>query len=267
MILFFIFIFILLFLIGCSLLYYMWRMANQNNVCKHTLSFDTFPKSFEEVSIFFISDIHRRKISEKIVQEVKGKTDIVVIGGDLTEKGVPFERVKDNLLQLKKIAPTYFVWGNNDYEVDYHMLDSLMLEHGIKILDNTAALFESAEGEKFALLGIDDLKYGRSNLNVALSDSSEQNIFRILICHNPAIKRIIQPEHQISFILSGHTHGGQIRLFNLGMYKKGGIEKFGQTTMLISNGYGTSRLPLRLGVQPETHLITIRPSQNDILHH
>ena len=68
--------------------------------------------------MFFISDIHRRIVSESIIEEVSGKVDVVIIGGDLLEKGVPMERVKENIKKLKKLGPILFVWGNNDYEVD-----------------------------------------------------------------------------------------------------------------------------------------------------
>src|SRR5690606_16490732 len=142
-----VFLFIII-IVGLLLLLYMWREARLERVVTKTITFHDFPKSFGRVTIFFISDIHRREVSEKIINEAKGKADIVIIGGDLTEKGVPFERVKKNLQLLKTIGPTYFVWGNNDYEVEYHELDSLLLSMGIKILDNTAVFFESGEGEK-----------------------------------------------------------------------------------------------------------------------
>ncbi|MFS0863527.1 metallophosphoesterase [Fredinandcohnia sp. 179-A 10B2 NHS] len=241
----------------------MWREANQNNIIKNTLFFPDFPSSFGKITIFFISDIHRREVSKEMIEQVKGKADIVVIGGDLTEKGVPMERVRKNLQLLKDLAPTYFVWGNNDYEVDYHELDSMMLSMGIKILDNTAALFESGEGEKLALLGIDDIKVGRSRLDLALLDAGEEReVFKILVCHNPEIKKDIQDEHKISLILSGHTHGGQIRFWGFGMYKRGGVEKMNNTTIFVSNGYGTTSIPLRLGAPPETHLLTLQSPDN-----
>lgn len=256
------FYFLILILIGVLLLLYMWREANLNRVLVHTLSFSNFPKSFGKITIFFISDIHRREVSEKIINEVKGKADIVIIGGDLTEKGVPFDRVKKNLQLIKTVGPTYFVWGNNDYEVEYHELDSLLLSMGIKILDNTAMFFESGEGEKVALLGIDDLREGRSRLDLALLDAGDEADFKILVSHNPEIKSEFQPDYKINFLLSGHTHGGQIRFWKFGLYPKGGVEYKNGTTIFVSNGYGTSGVPLRLGAPPETHLITLQSSKS-----
>jgi uncharacterized protein len=250
---------VILFIGGGCLLFYMLHEAFLNKVKVHELSISDFPKSFGGVSIFFISDIHRRKISDEIINQVKGKAEIVVIGGDLTEKGVPFERVKANLMKLKQIGPVYFVWGNNDYEVDYHQLDAILLELGIKVLDNTAVTFESAQGEKLSLLGVDDLNQERDRLDLALLDAEEKS-FKILASHYPDITDKILSEHGISLVLSGHTHGGQIHILGYSPQERGKIKKLANTNtiLLISNGYGTTTIPLRLGAPAECHLITLK---------
>lgn len=250
-------ILVILLILGIALLFYMVKQAFLNNVILHEMTFDDFPESFGSVSIFFISDIHKRLISDEIINEVKGKSDIVIIGGDLTEKKVPFERIKKNLEKLKQVGPVYFVWGNNDYETDYRKLDAILLEYGIKVLDNTAAIFESKEGDKLSLLGVDEVGKGRDRLDLALLDA-ENKSFKILASHYPDITDKILPEHNIRLVLSGHTHGGQIHILGYSPYKKGKVEKLENTTILISNGYGTTGVPLRLGAPAQCHLITLR---------
>lgn len=247
---------VFLFILGGCLLIYMLREAFLNNIIEHEFSFPDFPKSLGSISIFFISDIHRRTISDKVINPVMGKADIVVIGGDLTEKGVSFEKVKANLRKLKQIGPVYFVWGNNDYEVDYHKLDTILLELGIKVLANTAVTFESVKGEKFCLLGVDDLNQERDRLDLALLDAEESG-FKILASHYPNITDKILPEHKIRLVLSGHTHGGQIHILGYSPHERGKIKKLDNTVQLISNGYGTTSIPLRLGAPAECHLITL----------
>lgn len=236
---------------------YMYRQAFSDRVVYQEFAFSNFPKSFGKINIFFISDIHRRKISEKIINEVRGKTDLVIIGGDLLEKGVPLKRVEENIIKLKELGLLFFVWGNNDYEIDYRTLDSLLLHHGVKILDNTVSVFESEEGDRFILLGVDDLTKERDRLDLALLDAGEGG-FRVLVSHNPKIVEKLTDEQAIDLVLSGHTHGGQIRIFGFGPYEKGGIKKLGNITMLVSNGYGTTGVPFRLEAKAETHLITLR---------
>ncbi|MGG5253767.1 metallophosphoesterase [Neobacillus sp. SM06] len=242
---------------ACLLLSRMVWEAFLNRVIKHELAFPDFPSTLREISIFFISDVHRRTISNKIIADVSGKADFVVIGGDLTEKGVPIHRVRANLEKLKMLGPVYFVWGNNDYEGDYHELDAVLLESGVKILDNTAVIFESEQGEKISLLGVDDLNQQRDRIDLALMDAEEDS-FKILACHYPNIAEKILPEHKIRLVLSGHTHGGQIHLLGYSPYERGSIKKQKHTTLLISNGYGTTAVPLRLGAPAECHLVTIR---------
>jgi uncharacterized protein len=249
-----------LLLLGVCLLLYMLREAFLDNVVHHEMSFRDFPESFGAVTIFFISDIHKRRISDEIIRAVSGKTDIVVIGGDLTEKGVPFERVKENLTKLKQLGPVYFVWGNNDYETDYHKLDAIFWELGVKVLDNTSVTFESKAGDKLSLLGVDALNQHRDRLDLALLDAEKQS-FKILACHYPEITKKILPEHEIRLVLSGHTHGGQIHIFGYSPHEKGKVKELDQTTLLISNGYGTTGVPLRLGAPAECHLIRIKHGQ------
>lgn len=234
----------------------MYLEAHRDFIQYVDLTFNEFPESMGKITIYFISDIHKREISSKMLEEIKGNVDIVIIGGDLLEKGVPFQRVEENVQKLKEIGQLYFVWGNNDYEVDYHQLDSMLLSKGVKILDNTAVSFESGSGEEISLMGVDEISKNRDRLHLALSDAKKDS-FKILVSHNPQIVKKITSEHEIKLVLSGHTHGGQIRFGPWGLYKRGGIIQTEGTKLFISNGYGTTMLPLRLGAPAETHLITI----------
>ena len=233
--------------------------AKENRLTKHKLVFDNFPKSFDTFRIFFISDIHRRTISKKLLDMVPNSINLVVIGGDLTEEGVPFHKVEQNINELKKIAPVYFVFGNNDYEVGKDKLEYLLIKHGVTILNNSSATITSKSGEKLILLGVEDMSEKRDRLDLTLEHLPEGD-FRLLISHNPDIYYKVMKKDNISLILSGHTHGGQIRLFGLGLYEKGKLHNLKKTSLLISNGYGTSGVPLRLGAPAEAHFIQLKHS-------
>lgn len=236
--------------------------AFRNRLIYTNLTFEEFPSSFGEVTIFFISDIHRRKVSSRLLKQIRKKVDLVIIGGDLAEEGVSMSQIRENLRVLTNIGPTYFVWGNNDYELEYHELDALLLDMNVKSLTNEAVLFESYEQEAFVLLGVDDVAKKKAELSHALQHGKElkENAFRILVSHNPSILREIKEIDKISLVLSGHTHGGQIRILGYGMYEKGGIVQRGNTTVFISNGYGTTTLPMRLGAPSEAHILTLTTS-------
>ncbi|MFJ7814961.1 metallophosphoesterase [Bacillus toyonensis] len=242
--------------IGIIFLLVMYKEAMRNTVLEHTLEFKEFPQSFQQMNMFFISDIHRRVVSDSLIERIKGKIDLVIIGGDLAEKGVPLSKISANIQKLRAIAPVYFVWGNNDYEIEYHELDALLLENNVKVLDNTRVVFESELGEKICLLGVDDVGLERDRLDLALADCKEEG-FRILISHNPDIIKKMSGKEQISLVLSGHTHGGQIRLFPSEKYLKGGVYNHSNTTLFVSNGYGTTLIPLRFRAPAQTHIITL----------
>lgn len=244
-------------LLGLAFLFilYMVKEAFSNRVLDHHLHFNDHA-NFSSVRIFFISDIHRRTIAERIISEALGKTDIVIIGGDLTEENVPLSRVKRNLEKLSQLGPIYFVWGNNDYEGDINKFEALLLGQNVLILKNNATTHMTDKGVKVNLIGIDDLAQGEPDLERAIKQA-ETNGLRLLLSHNPTIIDSISESHNIQLVLSGHTHGGQIRFLGFGMYENGGIKKVGNTLLFVSNGYGTTALPFRLGAKAQTHLITL----------
>ncbi|MFT8322402.1 MAG: metallophosphoesterase [Bacillus sp. (in: firmicutes)] len=261
MLLFLLLFFIIIIIIGVLLLIKMYKLANENNVKYEVLFFPDFPRSFKEISIFFISDIHRRVIADSIIEEVKEVADLVFIGGDLLEKGVSFEQVKANIQKLKHIGAVFFIWGNNDYEVDTDTLQALLAEEGVTVLDNKTITFKSEQGEEWNLVGIEDYSMELDRLEDALKETKQDN-FKLLLSHNPKIISELKRENHISVVLSGHTHGGQIRIFGFGPYEIGGTKVVGNTTLIVSNGYGTTSVPFRLGAKPETHVIKIKNTKD-----
>jgi uncharacterized protein len=258
MIFFVLFLMVVFLVIAIIMILIMYRTAKLERVLFQDLYFEDFPKSMEESKIFFISDIHRRLLSDRLIETVRHEADFVIIGGDLLEKGAPFARVEQNIVKLKKIGPIYFVWGNNDYDVDPDEVESLLLKHDVIILANTAVTIKSSEDEKISLLGIDDISMERDHLDVAVAKCGHDQSFRILVSHNPLVKKQLLKEYGINLVLSGHTHGGQIRIFGYGPYQLGRTEFVQNSMFVISNGYGTSAVPLRLTAKPETHVFTLK---------
>ncbi|KKB37945.1 Phosphoesterase [Bacillus thermotolerans] len=248
---------ILIFLLG--LLFFMWKEAHLNEIKEKTLSFRRYPKG-KPLTFFFISDIHRRTIDRSILQQLKGKVDFIIIGGDLGEQGVPLQRIDYNLGLLGETAPVFFVWGNNDYELPEDKLRQLFKKHKILPLRNESyPLIPDSEPPVY-LMGVDDFSKGKSDKASAFARVPSE-AFKIFVSHNPFFAKKLTKGDGVSLFLSGHTHGGQIRLFNRGLYQKGGWEKQGGMMVLVSNGYGTTAVPLRLGARAETHLITIHSEE------
>ncbi|MDV2884292.1 metallophosphoesterase [Alkalihalophilus pseudofirmus] len=236
---------------GVLLLFYMFIEAFRNRLIHHPLTFEELPEGLNSFRIFFISDIHKRRVSERLINKLTKPVDIVIIGGDLLEAGVKQERLEKNLRQLTKLAPVYFVWGNNDEEVDKQWLETTLLRHGVTILSQSSEIITKSES-RIQLIGIDE-EYEQL-------DQREINneMFTVLISHYPDIIREASSMLSPELSLSGHTHGGQIRLIRFGIAELGGMKRENGGWHLISNGYGTTKLPLRLGAPQQTHIIEIK---------
>ncbi|MFP7472096.1 metallophosphoesterase family protein [Niallia taxi] len=252
---------ILMILAGIALIVKMHKNAMEDNLKYEMFYFPNFPMTFKEITIFFISDIHRREVSPAIVEEAKGIAELVIIGGDLLEKGVQFDTVRSNLRKLKEIGPVFFVWGNNDYEADIEKLKELFSEENVTVLDNRSVSFTSPKKQKWHLAGIEDRSLEHDDLEMALQGIKKSD-FKILVSHNPKVMEDLTDDDGVTLVLSGHTHGGQIRILGFGPYEKGTTKVIGKTTILVSNGYGTTSIPLRLGAKPETHIIKIQHTKD-----
>lgn len=245
---------VLLFLMG--LLLHMFCLAKRRNVCHHSYSVESENPEEKILSVFFISDIHRRHIDKRLMKQVKayGEMDVVVIGGDLAERGVPISRINRNVKELSKLGQLFFIWGNNDREIGEGALREIISQYGGKILDNENAVLEVHPS--WAICGTDD----PSNQNVdVLSTLKNIDQYKHLIVatHTPSLFRKIEEIIHPELMLAGHMHGGQIRFGKYGIQPLGEFSEKEGKAKLVSNGYGTSLLPLRLGAKPECHIIKI----------
>ncbi|WP_162356374.1 metallophosphoesterase [Metabacillus mangrovi] len=238
---------------------YMFWEAHRNRLRRLNLEYADFPAEHGTLTILFISDIHRRSISDKLLRGLPQKPDVICIGGDLTEKGVPLERTRDNLKKLGKIGQVVMVYGNNDPEAGLPNLERILAEEKTVLLRNESYEVPSASGKRIHIAGIDEMKFGWDRLEACLKQPAD---FRIVLCHNPDIHRQLNEQSDVRLVLSGHTHGGQIRLFGFGLYEKGKLHRRAFGDQLISNGYGTTQLPLRLNAPAEAHFITITGKKN-----
>ncbi|MCD7033336.1 metallophosphoesterase [Metabacillus sp. GX 13764] len=233
----------------------MYRNAIADTVTINNLSLPDFPSDKEQLTIFFISDIHRRTIKEELLTQCPGTPDLVLIGGDIAEGGVPLERVRENIKKLRKLGPAAAVLGNNDFELDRRELEKLLKEEDVRLLHNEALRIS----EDVAVIGLGEMKVNEDMLEDGLKDAGDVS-FKILLCHSPLILQKLKKKDGIALAISGHTHGGQIRIGKFGLYEKGRVFETESCTVLVSNGYGTSKLPLRLGAPAEAHWITISKS-------
>lgn len=234
----------------------MFMNARKRNVIVHEMKIETGKSLDRQLTVFFISDIHRRKIDEKLMAKILAhkEVDMVIIGGDLAERGVPLSRIADNISNLARLGPLFYVWGNNDREVGEEKIRAIINGYGGKILDNESVAIPGHPG--WGICGTDDPS--SRNVDIVSTFRYINNYENtILVTHTPSLFRKVEQVHQPRLMLAGHTHGGQIRFGKFGLQEKGTFQLQEGRAKLISNGYGTSTLPLRLGAESECHMITI----------
>lgn len=192
------------------------------------------------------------------------KPDLLFFLGDLFDSA-SFKRKQVDLENTFKILNTmtahsrsFAVLGNYDYEVGAEFVEFVLRQSGFSVLKNSEQDYFAID-RRIRIFGLDDEIFGSPRIGeLAECRTSEDPI--ICLAHNPAAFSRL-PAHQKILMLSGHTHGGQIRVPFLPIFynassaplrwSHGKIEERGNT-LIVSSGLGASGLiPMRLFVKPE----------------
>ncbi|RPJ06204.1 MAG: hypothetical protein EHM37_20290 [Deltaproteobacteria bacterium] len=154
--------------------------------------------------------------------------------------------------------------GNHEHwcgELSYYR--DLFERHGIRLLQNAHQVIQ-ADRNTFAVAGIDDLRWGQPDLEAALR-GLKPNLPVLLLSHRPEIFPEAA-EHRIPLTLSGHYHGGQVKLSLPGgdlslahlrtPYPEGHY-RINASHLYVSRGIGTTFTPVRLNAPPEVTLFKL----------
>lgn len=193
------------------------------------------------------------------------RPDLVVLTGDyVTLSPAYIWPAARALRRLRARLGVFAVLGNHDFRVDAGEITRALRAQHIRVLRNANYALR-AGGDTLWVLGVDDLWSGDDDLPAAMRSVPARDP-KMLLCHNPqGIHRAAA--HGIDFVVSGHTHGGQVRLPVVGSLR--GKSKLGErfidgwnhlngTQIYISRGIGRSVVPLRLNCPPEIACFRLR---------
>lgn len=232
-----------------------------------------------ELKIAQISDFHNTKLNrlkEKIINELKSENpDVIMITGDIIDSRREDIDVSLNFIKkIKDIAPIYYVNGNHEIRINnYDELKEGLISNEVNVLENKASIFNK-DDTTINIIGINDPSYVHDDyiddkdiVNKVLDDITyDSNLYTILLSHRPELFDTYK-EKNIDLVLTGHAHGGQIRLFNKGLVAPNqglfpkytsGIFLCNNTSMITSRGIGNSVLPFRINNNPELVIIKIK---------
>ncbi len=229
------------------------------------------------LKIIQLSDIHIKRLKvpvKKINKAIAAeKPDMLILTGDYIEYSNEIIRFFDLIENLQINCPIYACFGNHDYKAFIHDIKGMEAykskfnEKGITILHNRSVCFEK-NNIKYNITGIEDLKYGKWNINEALSTKCPDAHKTIAFTHNPDAALYV-PDKAVDCLLAGHFHGGQVWLpFNLEFLLlrkeklcrsgiKRGLHDINGFKLYISRGIGNVAMPIRFLSRPEITVIEI----------
>lgn len=267
-------------LILCNL--YFYYENTKLSISNYNIVNEKIPSSFNNFKIIQISDLHNtkyKKLTDQLVKKIEyEKPNIIVLTGDLIDSNkTNIDIAIQFIKKIKNIAPIYFVSGNHESSISencYNELKEKLTENQVIILDDKIDTLKVSNSE-INLIGINDPQMTHigyfteseiieNELNSIEYDNSK---YSILLSHRPELFNNYV-EKNIDLVLSGHAHGGQIRIPfiggvvapNQGLFPKYTNGKFEQnkTVMIVSRGIGNSILPYRINNRPELVIITLR---------
>lgn len=229
-----------------------------------TIESPEIPAGFDGFRIVQVSDLHNASFGEgngRLLELLReAEPDIIVITGDLIDS-----RNTDVVTALAfaeaavEIGPCYYVSGNHESRVPkWEELRSGLVDAGVVVLEDERVLLER-NGDIVTLIGVHDPAFN-PDFDKDLKELSAGEGYTILMSHRPE-KMELYAACGFDLVLSGHAHGGQVRIPFVGglvapnqglfpEYDSGLYEQDG-TAMLVSRGLGNSIIPLRINNRPE----------------
>ena len=242
------------------------------------------PEEWDGLTIAQVSDLHNSDFDGHARQLMDllaaAEPDLIAVTGDLLDSYHPdLDLALAFIREAVEIAPVYYVSGNHEARLPqlYQQLCEGMTEAGAVVLDDRSLLLQRGDSS-IELLGLADPNF---TISAAMSEQERQQRisarleellsgegeYSILLSHRPELAELYA-EAGIDLVLSGHAHGGQIRLPligalfapNQGLFPKytSGLYQLGETALVVSRGLGNSRFPFRINNPPELLIITLQ---------
>ena len=248
------------------------------------------PSGMRPLRIVFVSDIHMqswpffsRAGLNSLVRKINAQNpDLVLLGGDYGNSAESTEAFFRALPPIRANYGVFAVLGEHDRpnpeegEAEENanqmaLLRAAMVAKNVTPLVNDVVSVRIGTDTTIQVAGLDDIMTGSPNIT-ELASKCQNEQYVIFMCHNPEII----PDAQLALDqkgrrnwfdlgLFGHTHGGQNAIWRdlFGISPtvpdeySHGILTEGRATLVISNGIGTSVMPMRLLCPPEIHVITV----------
>lgn len=233
------------------------------------------PPEFDGFTIAHVSDLHNEDFGSVLTDAISAaKPDIIAVSGDIIHRENETAAAEKFALSAVQIAPVYYVPGNHEKVLNcYPAFQKYISDAGVHVLKNeyTVLIKENAE---IAVLGMFDPTFFENGKTDFVTELHRQNTlvrdagigFTVLISHRPEMfGQYVKAGINLS--LTGHAHGGHVRLPlfgafyapNQGLFPKytEGVHTHSGKHMVISKGLGKSSWVPRIFNPPELVVVTL----------
>jgi uncharacterized protein len=252
----------------CLLIFYAFIIEpNRFVVTSHQLN-QQLASNTNSFKIVQLSDLHLKQFNNRaqhIAEQVnKLNPNIVLFTGDSIDKVEQLDGFNRFLSLLDKQTAKYAILGNWEYwaGVDLKRLTKIYANHNCRLLVNESILHKYSD-RSILITGLDDLVSKPDLIKSLQGVTPQQN--HLLLAHSPAYRDSFSSDelalikqYKPQYMLSGHTHGGQLSLFGFAPLRPNGSGRYvsgwyrdGAIALYVSRGLGVSVLPVRMGVVPE----------------
>lgn len=243
---------------------------------KVPLTLDRLPEAMSGMRLLQFSDVHLGPYYSpdaliQLVERINNlNPDLVCFTGDLYDSAIFSEKdVIEALSGVKAAYGKFAVLGNHDYIDSAVQVSKLWEASGFQLLKNNAFKI-TKDRESIIVAGVDDFVKGRPDLAKALN-RADPSVFTLLLSHAPDFADTAS-RYPVDLQLSGHSHGGQVRLpwigpivtplgakkYVDGLYKL----KEGKFFLYANRGIGVSLHPVRFCCRPELTLFELHRSSS-----
>ena len=242
-------------------------------VVRLDLTLPRLAAAFDGYRVVQIGDLHlddwsRPARLDRIAEMVNAeRPDLVAITGDFASysaRRLDTGRLVGALRRLSAPDGVLAILGNHDYLTDVKLIRQCIREAGLtELINGVVTLGRGGSGLHVA--GVDDVMEGRSRLDLVLGELPEDGA-AVLLAHEPDFADVAAATGRFDLQLSGHSHGGQVRVPLLGRavlppfsqrYTRG-LHRVGGMLVYTNRGLGTVHARLRFGCRPEITALTLR---------
>ena len=224
--------------------------------------------ALDGLRLTFFSDLHRgpyvtqEEIGQAVDLALHAEADYVLLGGDFVSESADF--VASCAAELGRLAAqrtVYACLGNHDHWTDAQIVSRALSQAGVRVLRNEAV--ELADG--LWLAAVDDVWEQHNDLDAALA-AVPPGATVLLLAHEPDYADAVAADGRVALQLSGHSHGGQVRLPLLGppilpylaQRYSAGLYRVGEMQLYVSRGVGVVPPRVRFNCRPEITSLSLR---------